>query len=103
MSEKWKRRRTQASVMVDVDLDEFDADQLLQALIQAELLTEEEAMAILARGKKNFVPHEQIVKPDESAVELEDAREELLRGRKREALIHIERALGPRWIGSFSS
>lgn len=94
----WKRRSTCGEVMthVDVDLEDFQTDQLLQELIDRKVITESQASALLAR---EAVSIEGDVIPQS---ELDAAREELARGRKTEALIHIERVLGSRWIGELS-
>lgn len=101
MSEGWKRRSTSNSVYanVDVDLDDFDTDQLLQALIDARAISEDEAVRIKKRGK--------LAQPSGSIFEavpddVDMAWTEIQRGRKSEALCHIERALGRKWIGRLS-
>lgn len=89
----WKRQRTSRSIDVDVELSDFDPEQLLQGLINAGLLTEVEAVAIAARG--GFKKTGENVLSDE----MQAARDEIYRGRRTEALIHLERALGHEWIG----
>ena len=102
MAEPWKRRSTSKSVYVETDLSDFDADQLLQALIDMGTISEAEAVAIKARGgfksQEEGVP---IIAMD--ADHVDDAWNELIRGRRAEALHHLERALGNQWIGRLSS
>ena len=100
MTTAWKRRSTKKSVSVDTDLSDFDTDQLLQALIDDGSISEGEAVAIKARGsvRGGEKPSVIRVQPDDVA----EAWNELIRGRKGEALHHIERALGNQWIGRLS-
>lgn len=90
----WKRRSTTSSVNVDVDLCNFDVNELLQGIIDAGYLTETEAEAIAARK-----PNEFGTAPLSLAEHLNDARNEIRRHRPREALVHIEKALGNEFIG----
>jgi hypothetical protein len=101
----WKRQRTSQSVSVnaDVDLDDFSEKQLLQALIDASWISEEEAEAIetrsSAKGAKAAIGTlEKAAALDDD--ELYEARTQLLRGNRSEALIHLERFLGRDWIGT---
>lgn len=91
----WKRKSTSISVDVDVDLDDFSETQLLQALIDAKWISEEEADAI---EKRSSVKSDGtiFIKPD---TELLNATDCVRRGNKQEALIHLERFLGRDWIG----
>lgn len=95
----WKNRRTTKDVDVEIDLDEFEPAELLQALINAKYLSNEEAERLLARGKA-----QERLDFDFSAgldnAELDIAHDELVRGRKQEALVHLERALGWRGLAS---
>ncbi|PTM61868.1 hypothetical protein [Phreatobacter oligotrophus] len=93
----WKRRSTSADVYttVEVDLDEFSDEQLLQELIDRGILTEGGAVALLNRPAGN-------AQPAASAggyPDLTRARDELAIGRRHEALIYVERYLGRDWIG----
>lgn len=100
----WKRQRTSQSVSVDadVDLDDFSEKQLLQALIDASWISEEEAEAIETRsslkGAKTAIGALEKTDTLDDA-ELHEARDQLRRGNKSEALIHLERFLGRDWIG----
>lgn len=100
MTTAWKRRSTTTSTSIDVDLCDFDTDQLLQALIDDGAISEGEAAAIKARGGVRDLDKPSVigVQPDH----VDDAWNELIRGRKGEALHHIERALGNQWIGRLS-
>lgn len=91
----WKRRST--SVSVDVDLDEFSEDQLLQGLIDAKWISEEEAETIKTRSPG---AHKPIGASNPSGEDLENARRALRRGNKSEALHFIEYHLGREWIGT---
>lgn len=101
MSDKWKRRSTTAQVYthVDTDLADFDTAQLLQALIDDKVITEDEAATLLKRSNalENLAVQFAL---DDNHVDL--AWGELIRGRKGEALHHIERALGNQWLGRLS-
>jgi hypothetical protein len=90
----WKKKSTTESVDVEIDLDEFDSDSLLQELIDRNKITEAEAEAINAR--KDFCAA-RIFLPEPE--DIETARHALSRGDKAEALIFIERALGRDFIG----
>lgn len=100
----WKRQRTTASIDVDVDLHQFDGEELLQGLIDAGWITEDEAEAIHARSRKNdrsqdvlaAKVHFQPSMPDNL---METAIDELRRGRVGEARIYLERYLGHDWAG----
>lgn len=100
MSTAWKRRSTSRTACVDVDLSDFDADQLLQALIDDGSISEGEAQAIKARGGVRGLDKPSVigVEPDH----VDEAWNEIIRGRKGEALYHIERALGSQWLGMLS-
>jgi hypothetical protein len=90
----WKRRST--SVSVDVDLDDFSAEQLLQGLIDAKWISEEEAETIKTRS-----PGAKLIgAPNPVGEDLENARRALRRGNKSEALHFIEYHLGREWIGT---
>lgn len=92
----WKIQRTSKSVSVDVELDDFSNEELLQGLIDSKWVTETEAEAIRIRSSK--CASSSIFKSTD-AEELDSARDELLRGRRSEALIHLERFLGREWQG----
>lgn len=92
----WKTQSTRTSVSTDLDLDEFTAEQLLQGLIDARYLSEQEAEAIKMRKAKGDKPS---FPKDADAAELDEARDFLLRGNRSEALIHLERFLGREWSG----
>lgn len=97
----WKRKRTDTSVDVEVSLDEFDETQLLQALIDAKWIDEKEAEAIEKRASRTAVDSGKSIFSANvaDAEELSEARDNLRRGRKAEALIHLERFLGREWSG----
>lgn len=82
---------------VDVDLSDFEADQLLQALIDNEVITKTEAEQLLDRVDDN--PFEIDIRFLIDAGELEEARADLFSGRRAEAFIHLERALGGDFVG----
>lgn len=84
------------STSVDIDISEFDAEQLLQGLIDAGWLTGDEAEAIEARGRDRSKALSFLGGAD---TEFEDARWHLSNGRRREAAVHLERFLGREWIG----
>lgn len=91
---QWKRRDTSADVRVEVDLDAFDTEQLLQELIHRKILTEGQAFALAKRESKGTF--------DVGADDIEMARTEIMRGRRSEALIYIERALGHEFMGKLA-
>lgn len=90
----WKRRSTCNRVEVEAELNDFDTDQLLQALIDRRAITEAEAERVLSRESDAIKPTYGLV-ADEIAL----ARHEIHIGRRDEALIHIERALGSPFLG----
>jgi hypothetical protein len=101
----WKVQNTRQSVSVDADveLDDFREEQLLQALIDANWITSQEAEAIKDRVDKKEALKKPVIKPplvDER--ELAVAQEYILRGGKQEAVLHLERALGRDWYGVLS-
>jgi hypothetical protein len=89
----WKKRSTSVEVEQDVSLDEFEDDQLLQALIDSGRISEAEAEAILNRSQRPVR-----VDPDD----LETARTYAMRGLKEDACHFLERALGTEWIGTLT-
>lgn len=102
----WKKVTTTLKVCreftVEMDLTEIEAETLLQPLIDAELLSEKEAEQILRRAEDivddlGFSTAE--IDPDE----LEAARAELMGGRRGEALIHLELALGGDFTGRLAA
>ncbi|MCO5092017.1 hypothetical protein [Bosea sp. (in: a-proteobacteria)] len=97
----WKRRSTSGSTYVDIDLSDFDSDQLLQALIDDDMISEAEALSIKERGGVNIAPDKKVVVAADAEL-VDDAWNEILRGRKGEALHLIEAALGSRWLGRLS-
>lgn len=92
----WKRRSTSVWIDTDVHLDSFDTGQLLQELISRSIISETDATKLLEREKPDFY---QAPKEPE---ELDVARYELVNGRRGEAIVHIERALGREFIGRLS-
>ncbi|MCS0497901.1 hypothetical protein [Ancylobacter mangrovi] len=90
----WKQRGTIERVQVEVDLSDFDTGQLLQELIDRQIIESADAEKLLAR-EKITVQGTAISPNDEICL----ARSELAIGRRSEALIHIERALGNDFIG----
>jgi hypothetical protein len=90
----WKRQSTSVTVDAECGLDEFGTGQLLQELINRAIITEAAAAVLLRREGVEQLPK------GIDGNELCEAREELLRGRRREALIHLERALGREWLGA---
>ncbi|MGO8242993.1 hypothetical protein [Rhizobium johnstonii] len=94
----WKRKDTSQnlSVYADIDLADFEEVQLVQALIDAKWLSEEEAEAIEKRASLKETRNIFVNSVDD---ELDEARTQLRRGNKSEALIHLERFLGRDWIG----
>lgn len=97
----WTRRSTTHDMDVEVHLGEIDPRQLLQALIDARMLSEPEAEAILTRSEAKSGEHLKLDALDVNELEL--ATIEMNSGRKTEALIHIERLLGSWWIGRLTS
>jgi hypothetical protein len=100
MTAEWKRARTRRSVQTDVEvsLDEFSRAELLQALIDDGCISQAEAQKLLDR--KNEA--ERAIEEDDRRVifeEIDFARMEAASGRRDEALIHLERALGCPFIG----
>jgi hypothetical protein len=98
MTWKGARRAVSVDVGVNVDIDEFSETQMLQGLIDAGWISDDEAAAIQTRatGAPSTQPLSlgaTTFKPDE----IEMAADEVARGRPREAIIHLERAFG--WIG----
>ncbi|MES0071865.1 hypothetical protein [Mesorhizobium sp. M0058] len=100
MTDKWRRKSTST----EVDLSDFSRDQLLQALIDDDSISESEALAIMARraGKEKVKP---VLERSSGSdfEELSEVRDELARGRRDEALIHLERFLGRGYAGSLLS
>ncbi|WP_428031531.1 hypothetical protein [Ancylobacter sp.] len=92
----WKRRSTSVTVDTEVDLVDFDTGTLLQELINRKVISEPAAEKLLARDDTGLR-----LEPLETD-ELNVARYELVNGRRGEALVHIERALGPEFIGRLS-
>lgn len=95
----WKRRSTTVNVNAEVELSDVDKDSLLQALVDANYITKEEAEAISNRATKKSPFHiEDVFLADE----LERARFYARIGRKSDALHHVENYLGRDWIGLLS-
>jgi hypothetical protein len=93
----WKRQNTHTSVSVDCDLADFSEEQLLQGLIDAKWVTEQEAEALrLRKAKDEKTP---VVFAGTDVAELDEARDFLRRGNRSEAVIHLERFLGREWSG----
>lgn len=98
--DKWRRQSTS----VDVEIHEFSREQLLQGLIDDGCLSESEALAILLRhGMKEKAKPVLERSNSVDVEELMDARDELARGRRDEALIHLERFLGRGYVGRLVS
>lgn len=96
----WKRRSTSSTTSVDVDLNDFDSEQLLQGLIDDKWITEDEAADIVARSKWSRGGSVGEVNLDgERFDRIRLANHEILAGRRNEALHHIEEALGGDFIG----
>ncbi len=95
--EKWRHERTYVSV--EVRLDEFLPESLLQGLIECKWITEEEALAIMNRAtaKEKAVRVLSATGIDDD--ELLTAEIEFRAGRRFEGITHLERALGREWIG----
>ncbi len=95
----WKRRSTCTDVRttVEVDLDEFSDDQLLQELINRDVLTETAAVALLNKASATTETPAAVGYPD-----LTRAWDEIVMGRRDEALVYVERFLGRDWIGRFT-
>lgn len=93
----WKRRSTSTQAYVEVDLDEFDTEELLQALINRGSISESDALAIAARDT-SVLKSLGALNPDELGL----AQDEFARGRRDEALIHLERFMGRGWIGALT-
>lgn len=93
----WKTRRTYTSV--DIELNDFDKEQLLQALIDANWLTEEEAAAIALRASRKSKEKIPVVPDAALSEEYQIACDEMRSGRRHEAIVHVERYLGREWIG----
>lgn len=96
----WRQHDTWTSSACEVHLDDFTPPQLLQSLIDRQWLSEAEAALIQARAKARdrFEPifeRQTLVDADTLGLALA----ELVSGRREEALIHLERALGSEWIG----
>jgi hypothetical protein len=90
-------RRTYTSV--DIELDDFDKEQLLQALIDANWLSEEEATAIALRASRKSKDKISVISDGAISEEYQIACDEMRSGRKHEAIVHVERYLGREWIG----
>lgn len=95
------RRSVEAYAEVTVDASDFKGEQLLQGLIDLDWITEDEAERILAAQKGGTAPAAPPVDAKTQWLnwQRELAESELAVGRKAEALIHIERFLGQRWLG----
>lgn len=94
----WRRQSTSVSASVDVELDDFSCEQLLQGLIDAKWLTAEEASSIYARASSSTTTS--IGLADRQADDLNDAQRFLRMGNREEALVYLERFLGREWIGA---
>lgn len=90
----WRRRGTS----IDVDLSDFDDEQLLQQLIDSRWITEAEAEAITVRAK-NRECRAAVLSSGPDADALTKAKDELNRGRVDEARLYLERFLGSEWNG----
>ncbi len=99
MSGAWRRQSTSRDVDVEVDLGDFSPKQLLQELIDDKMITEAEALAILKRSEGKDKAGAIL---DIESEPIDDAWNEVLRGRKAEALVLLERALGTVWIGKLT-
>jgi len=95
----WKRQRTSHDVDVEVSLDEFSEEQLLQGLIDSKWITEVDAEAIKMRNKGGSLASASVSKIDDCGEELDKAKRCLRRGDKQEALHYLEQFLGREWYG----
>lgn len=89
----WQRQWTSKTIDVEVDLEPFAPDELLQGLIDRKWITPDEAEAIRTRATSREKASERLhlnTCPDD----IELARTEALRGRRDEAMIYLARALG---------
>ncbi|MBO9458957.1 hypothetical protein [Labrenzia sp. R5_0] len=89
----WKRVGTSTRSDVEVDLDDFSAEQLLQELIDRNWLSEAEALAIKSRGREGRKAAVSLMR-HMSSDDLKIARDEARCGRVAEARIYLSRALG---------
>lgn len=89
----WKRKSTSTTAYCDVDLAEFDEEQLLQGLIDAKWLSGDEAEAIRLRAGTSGAAVSGFLGELPSS-DIERARVEARRGRADEARIYLARALG---------
>lgn len=105
MTTGWKRARTSQEVCtyVDVDLVDFETNELLQALIDRKAITEADALRILRKEAVEEASSGSAGTMAGTMDELAIAEEEIKRGRREEALIHLERGLGGPWIGRLAS
>lgn len=90
----WRRRGTS----IDVDLRDFDEEQLLQQLVDSTWITEAEAEAITVRAN-NRKCWAAVLSSGPDADALAKAIDELHRGRVDEARLYLERFLGSEWNG----
>ena len=84
---------------MSIDIDEFSPEDMLQGLIDAHYLTEEEAEKIEKRADRRSSTSLTFDIEAQSRDELEIARDMMRIGKRIEALIHLERFLGREWIG----
>jgi NAD(P)H-hydrate repair Nnr-like enzyme with NAD(P)H-hydrate dehydratase domain len=98
----WEKVKTTLKICrevdVELDLSEIENETLLQLLIEAEVLSEKEAEQLLRRAD-DIVFGCGFGLDEIDADEVEAARAELMAGRRGEALIHLERALGGDFTG----
>ncbi len=85
-----------------MDLEEFETRDLLQELIDRDVIDEAAAQRLLAKEQENEPPSppRPPIAPGDS--EFAAALDEMRCGRRREALVHLERALGGDWLGQLS-
>lgn len=93
----WRKVSTSHATPVEISLSNFSTKQMLQEMINRKVMPEATAEAFAAideNGKHLF---------SVDVAELEFARAELFSGRRAEALIHLERALGGDFIGRLAT
>lgn len=90
---------TRRYINVDIDISEFAPEQMLQGLVDAKWLSSDEMHLIAKRAEDR---EKQPLRFSYGPLDLDEvdfAAAEIAAGRRAEALIHIERALGSNWIG----
>jgi hypothetical protein len=95
-----RRRTVNTSVSIDVDLDEFSDEQILQYMVETKWLTEDEANSLKKRKRAGSAEN---VFATSGIDEFVIANDYIRRGMRGEALIHLERFLGHDWYGKLQS